>query len=55
MPDVNDVRERERQTKVKNLDKRGWHNSVKTRERIVQVNLLKTGKSISISKRKKCK
>ena len=26
--------------KVKNLGKRGWYNSVKTRESIVQVNLL---------------
>lgn len=31
---------RERQMKMENLRKRGWHNSVKTRVRSVQVNLL---------------
>ena len=32
------MRKRERQIKVKNLGKRGWHNSAKIRERVVQVN-----------------
>ena len=38
------MRKRERQMKVKNLGKRGWHNSMKTRERVVQVNLLNLDK-----------
>ena len=38
------MRKRERQMKVKNLGKRGWHNSAKIRERVVQVNLLNLDK-----------